>query len=218
MLSLKGRRRGDKRTLIEELSSRIKGYGGAIAQDQLDLTLFLLDTGARYTEAAELTWDCVDFDANTINIYRSKVGNEGTLTMTRRLRAVLEVRRQLTEGRRFIFPAGYGKRWADEDRPRGYAVSGIRSAMDEIGLNTPEKVARFGRATVHTLRDTFASRLVQAGVPLYKVQKLLGHATPAMTQKYAHLVPEQSGREAASVLDRIHCEGAGANRLIRGRF
>jgi integrase len=42
----------------------------------------------------------------------------------------------------------------------------------------------------HDLRHTYASWLVQAGVPLYTVGQLLGHSTPAMTQRYAHLAPD----------------------------
>jgi integrase len=54
----------------------------------------------------------------------------------------------------------------------------------------------------HDLRHTFATRLVQAGVDLYKVQKLLRHKSPTMTQRYAHHYPE-SLRDGAEVLDRI---------------
>jgi integrase len=52
------------------------------------------------------------------------------------------------------------------------------------------------------LRHTFATRLVQAGVGLYKVQRLLGHKSPMMTQRYAHHYPE-SLRDGVEVLDRI---------------
>ena len=53
----------------------------------------------------------------------------------------------------------------------------------------------------HDLRHTFATRLVQAGVDLYKVQRLLGHKSPMMTQRYAHHYPE-SLRDGVEILDR----------------
>jgi len=39
---------------------------------------------------------------------------------------------------------------------------------------------------LHDLRRTFATRLAQAGVDLYKISKLLGHKDIKMTQRYAH--------------------------------
>ena len=54
----------------------------------------------------------------------------------------------------------------------------------------------------HDLRHTFATRLVQAGVDLYKVQRLLGHKSPIMTQRYAHHYPE-SLRDGVEILDQV---------------
>ena len=54
----------------------------------------------------------------------------------------------------------------------------------------------------HDLRHIFATRLVQTGVELYKVQRLLGHKSPIMTQRYAHHYPE-SLRDGVEIMDRI---------------
>lgn len=43
----------------------------------------------------------------------------------------------------------------------------------------------------HDLRHTFASNLVELGVPLYDVQKLMRHKLAVMTQRYAHVAPAQ---------------------------
>ena len=44
---------------------------------------------------------------------------------------------------------------------------------------------------IHDLRHTFASTLVNNGVSLYEVQKLLGHAHIRTTERYAHLRQER---------------------------
>jgi site-specific recombinase XerD len=41
----------------------------------------------------------------------------------------------------------------------------------------------------HTLRHTFASWLVMAGVDLYTVKTLMGHQTISQTERYSHLAP-----------------------------
>lgn len=43
--------------------------------------------------------------------------------------------------------------------------------------------------TLHTLRHTCASRLVQAGMDLYRVKEWLGHSSITVTQRYSHLSP-----------------------------
>jgi site-specific recombinase XerD len=54
----------------------------------------------------------------------------------------------------------------------------------------------------HDLRHTFATRLVQNGVDIYKVQKLLGHKSIIMTQRYAHHYPE-SLKSSVEIPDHV---------------
>lgn len=50
--------------------------------------------------------------------------------------------------------------------------------------------ARIDNATLHTLRHTFASHLIMAGVDLATVSKLLGHKDISTTMIYSHLSPD----------------------------
>ena len=60
---------------------------------------------------------------------------------------------------------------------------------------------------VHDLRHTFGVHWVQAGLPLPRLQKILGHTTPAMTMRYARHAPEAFFAEDAA---RISASLSGA--------
>lgn len=60
-----------------------------------------------------------------------------------------------------------------------------RAFMDSFWA--ARKAAGMEHVHFHDLRHSFASMLINQGVDLYTVGKLLGHASPATTQRYAHL-------------------------------
>jgi site-specific recombinase XerD len=63
-----------------------------------------------------------------------------------------------------------------------------------------------------TLRHTFASHLVMAGVNITSVKELLGHKTLAMTLRYAHLAPDFQ-RDAINRLDNYMDTGQSAHAV-----
>ena len=59
----------------------------------------------------------------------------------------------------------------------------MKLAVRYLGLNE--------RLNFHSLRHTFATHLLQAGIPIYEVSKLLGHSSVKVTEVYSHHIPNQ---------------------------
>jgi len=79
--------------------------------------------------------------------------------------------------------------------------------MTAVGLNTPDTVAKYGRATVHSLRHTFASWLIQNGAGIEEVADALGHASLNMTRRYAHLSKGATLTKLGGILNDIGRSG-----------
>jgi site-specific recombinase XerD len=77
-------------------------------------------------------------------------------------------------------------------------VSGVqkafKAAVVESGLQKP--------ATVHTLRHSWATHLLEAGVNLRIIQAYLGHRSPTSTAIYTHLTRKVEDR-AAEAINRV---------------
>jgi Phage integrase family len=63
------------------------------------------------------------------------------------------------------------------------------------------EVAELHDVRVHDLRHTFGLHWIQAGLPLPRLQKILGHATPAMTLRYSRHAPEAFFTGDAAAMD-----------------
>lgn len=153
-----------------------------------DLLVFLLDTGARLSEAAQLTWADVQIDRlprGMVKFMTTKSGLPRSVPLTRRAEQLLRRLHQLCpEGQCRVFL--HRQTGPKNGRPRRAKP-----------FNRPHRAfyaacerAEVGDFRIHDTRHTFASRLVMKGVPLMEVSKLLGHSSFAMTMRYAHLAPE----------------------------
>ena len=79
---------------------------------------------------------------------------------------------------------------ATEPMSKSSVQDAFRAALKQSGINK--------RASVHTLRHSWATHLLEAGVHLRLIQEYLGHSSPATTSVYTHLTvkAEQLGAEA----------------------
>lgn len=147
--------------------------------DLRDLILFDLNTGLRFGEVASLEWNQINFENKLLIL-----SNRDFITKSKKIRAVplnqtafgiLEKRKENSSSN-IIFT--YRGTKLNENTFSWTMKKQIKKAGININLN------------FHSLRHTFASRLVQKGVSIYIVSKLLGHADIKTTQIYAHLRAE----------------------------
>ena len=154
----------------------------AVHSPQLhDMALISLYTGMRAGEIRKLKWENILWNTDRINAKWRKNGGNDLLPMHRKVREVLEQRKQQSNSD-LVFKS--------EDGNMLKAISGTyKKVVDKLGFNngiTDETQ----KVVFHTLRHTYASWLVMSGVDLYTVQRLMGHKDIKMTQRYAHLAPE----------------------------
>jgi len=152
-----------------------------------EIIVLALHTGLRQGEILALQWQDIDFERGTLLVRHSKNGTRRTVPLNTTVFELLAAK-QATVGSEmgFVFPTQGGSHL----NPR-YLVRAFQKAVRRAGI---------AHVRFHDLRHTFATRLVQRGVDLYRVQRLLGHKTSLMTQRYAHHSPE-SLREGVRVLE-----------------
>jgi integrase/recombinase XerD len=93
------------------------------------------------------------------------------------------------------------------DRRRGLVFTGrngtlSKRTIQKIVKGTAEKAGLKKNVHVHTLRHSFATHLLEAGVDIRKIQELLGHSDLSTTQIYAH-VSSKELRKIKSPLDSL---------------
>ena len=141
-----------------------------------DYILLLLNTGCRSGEILSLKWENVFIDDRYIIIRNSLSKNGKTIYKPLTIDCVFALARiQATnpDTEYVFFNRLTGKPYTTFRR-------GFKTLAERIGV--PD-------LRIHDLRHTFASFLVQKGVPIYQVSTLLGHSDTRITQRYAHISP-----------------------------
>jgi integrase len=144
---------------------------------------FAVLTGLRTANIRELVWGRVDLERAHVWIpaQSTKGGRAIGIALSEDAVKVLKgIKRSEGQERVFLY----------EGRPvsNAYGKAAWRKACKRAGLVG----LRF-----HDLRHTWASWLMQAGVPAYAIQALGGWASPKMVERYAHLSPEHLKQYAA---------------------
>jgi integrase len=151
-----------------------------------ELVAFALNTGMRLGEIISLEWKGVDLFRKTVTVFKSKNKEPRTIPINKIVFEMLKDRARVMSISGLVFPSPIH-------------IKLHVTSVDHAFRKAVEK-AKIKDLHFHDLRHTFATRVAQSGKDLYQVQRLLGHKSPSMTQRYAHHSPE-SLRDAVEVLD-----------------
>ncbi len=152
------------------------------------LIMTALHTGMRKAELFNLQWADIDFDNHTVTIqpkddWHTKNYKPRSLQLTPALYAVLRehLDTKLRHGVRSEYVFTYKGRQLKSNIKRSFTTVLRNAGLEEVSL--------------HTLRHTFASQLVMAGVPLREIQELMGHQSFETTLQYTHLSEDHAKKQ-----------------------
>lgn len=158
-------------------------------KDVKNLVIFASQTGLRQMEMIQLQWNQINFKDGYLIL-----DNRSFLTKSKKIRTIplslkaLQVltERQIGSKNNLVFTYNH-----KQINPT-YLSRLFKAYIKTSKLNT--------KLNFHSLRHTFASWLVQKGVSIYEVSKLLGHSDIKVTEIYAHLKPDNL-RKAVELLN-----------------
>ena len=151
--------------------------------------------GLRVSEAVMLTARDIDSARMVITIRQAKGRKDRYVMLSEQLLGILRAYWKHTHPQHFLFPG--------PDPTRPLTTRSLQRACSEaVAAAGLDKVV-----TVHTLRHSFATHLLEQGVDIHVIQDLLGHRNIASTTRYAR-VAINTIRQVQSPLELLNMEMA----------
>lgn len=156
--------------------------------------------GLRLSEGTHLKVEDIDGDRGFISVRRCKghMGNKDrNVPLPQRTLQLLREQWKSHRNKVWLFPSPGPARAnmpvATTPVSNSSVQAAFRSALKTAGINK--------KATVHTLRHSWATHLLEAGVNLRLIQAWLGHSSPATTSVYTHLTEKAKTMAVKSIND-----------------
>jgi integrase len=162
--------------------------------------LTIYSCGLRLTEGCTLKVSDIDGQRMVIHVEQGKGGKDRYVPLPNRTLVELRNWYKTHRNPNWIFPAAGrpGKHdefsWAIRPTPITNVQDAFREALRKSGVNK--------RASVRTLRHSYATHLVELGVNLRLIQEYLGHMSPKTTAIYAHLT-DVAQNQANKIINRF---------------
>ena len=154
--------------------------------------------GLRLQEGTRLRVADIDSSRMMINVRSGKGGKDRCVPLPRATLLILREFWKSHNNKVWMFPAcgrgGIHRPHAEEPMNFCSVQDAFRAALKEAKIQK--------KATIHTLRHSYATHLLEAGINLRQIQEFLGHTSPKTTAVYTHLT-EISQQQARKIIDTL---------------
>ena len=158
--------------------------------------------GLRLQEALYLQVSDIDKDRMCIHVHRGKGAKDRFVPLPNETLILMRHYWKTHRNKRLIFPAlGRGHRNGPTAQ-NPMAIESVQGAMRRVVIAAGIKKRR---VTIHTLRHSYATHILEAGVNIRVIQRYLGHANLETTMVYLHLTTK--GQEDASEIINTQMKG-----------
>lgn len=153
-----------------------------------------LNTGMRKMEMLGLERSRIDLHQRSIRLRpeHQKNAEYGSVPLNGKAFRAIENRLRWIEEQGLDTPWLFPNADSDGESHIKHIRRSFRAACKDAGIEN---------FRIHDLRHTFASWLVQRGVPIYEVMSLMRHSSIETTEKYAHLAPSNTARHVGLLDD-----------------
>ena len=178
-LSVRPRKEKNLPTVLSEseVSSILKAIKN---QKHLFIISLIYSAGLRVSEAIHLRMDDIDFNRGVIIIRQTKGKKDRHVPLSQKVTNLLKGYLANYHPQNYLFEGQTGG---------SYSVRSIQN----IFAKACETAAITKEATVHTLRHSFATHLLEKGTDLRIIQEILGHSSSKTTEIYTHVSTKTIG-------------------------
>lgn len=153
------------------------------------MLLLIYSAGLRSGELLQLKWNDLDLKAGRIHLKGAKGKKDRITLLSQKAKALLLQYQQEYRSADYVFEGQYGGRYSYRSLQQVF-----KRAMKEAGITAPY--------TLHCLRHSFATHLLESGTDLRYIQQLLGHSSSKTTEIYTY-VSMQALEKIVSPADQL---------------
>lgn len=190
-IKIKRPRRNQKLPVVLSLEEVEKLISATLNLKHKALLALAYSSGVRREEAQQMKPSNIDSSRMCVNVTNGKGRKDRRTILSKKALELLRTYYKAIKPSVYLF---------ESNQKKGGYLSG--STLDKIVKRSAEKAGIQKKISFHTLRHTFATHLLEAGVNIKLIQKFLGHSSIKTTMIYLHIANVEPG-SISSPLDDL---------------